>query len=36
MLNARHGGWSSERAERAMALLRGLFAGRVELSSLRG
>ena len=35
-LNARHGGWDDARSERALALLRTLYAGRIDLSSLRG
>jgi len=35
MLNARHGGWDAARAEPALALLRKLYDGRIDLSSLR-
>ena len=35
-LNCRHGGWSAERAEAALALARGLFGEPVDLNSLRG
>jgi 2-methylcitrate dehydratase PrpD len=36
MLNCRHGGWDNQRAQSALALLRKLYAGRVELKELRG
>src|SRR3954465_14414107 len=36
VLNARHGGWDAARAERALALLRTLYDGKIDLSSLRG
>jgi 2-methylcitrate dehydratase PrpD len=36
MLNATHGGWDAARAQRALALLRTLYDGRIDLSSLRG
>src|SRR6478672_8669776 len=36
VLNARHGGWDAARSERALALLRTLYSGRIDLSSLRG
>jgi 2-methylcitrate dehydratase PrpD len=36
ILNARHGGWSAERAAAALKLAQGLFAGRMDLVSLRG
>jgi 2-methylcitrate dehydratase PrpD len=36
MLNARHGGWDEGRARAALALLRKLYDGRVELKELRG
>ena len=35
-LNARHGGWDDGRTEQALALLRTLYDGRIDLSSLRG
>jgi len=35
-LNARHGGWDAERAAKALALLRTLYDGKIDLSSLRG
>ena len=35
LLNARHGGWSEPRARKALALLRKLYDGKVDLSSLR-
>ena len=35
-LNARHGGWDAERTEGALALLRTLYDGKLDLSSLRG
>ena len=36
VLNARHGGWDAARTERALALLRTLYDGKLDLSSLRG
>jgi 2-methylcitrate dehydratase PrpD len=36
VLNCRHGGWDEARAKRAIALLRGLFDGRIDLAPLRG
>ena len=36
VLNARHGGWDEARAKQALALLRKLYDGRVDLSPLRG
>ncbi len=37
LLNARHGGWSDERAAEALKLIGGLFKGpSVDLASLRG
>jgi 2-methylcitrate dehydratase PrpD len=36
MLNARHGGWDAPRAQAALALLRKLYDGRVDLEELRG
>jgi 2-methylcitrate dehydratase PrpD len=35
LLNARHGGWSEARATKALALLRALYDGKIDLSSLR-
>ena len=35
MLNARHGGWDEARAAKALALLRTLYDGKIDLSSLR-
>src|SRR5215813_3385640 len=35
-LNARHGGWDAARTQSALALMRTLFDGRIDLSSLRG
>jgi 2-methylcitrate dehydratase PrpD len=35
LLNARHGGWSEQRAAAALKLIAGLFQGPVELSALR-
>jgi 2-methylcitrate dehydratase PrpD len=35
-LCVRHGGWESARAASALALLRGLYGGKLDLSSLRG
>jgi 2-methylcitrate dehydratase PrpD len=36
MLNARHGGWDDARSRSALALLRTLYDGKIDLSSLRG
>jgi 2-methylcitrate dehydratase PrpD len=36
ILNARHGGWSAERAANAIAMLRKLYDGPIDLKSLRG
>jgi 2-methylcitrate dehydratase PrpD len=36
LLNARHGGWSEQRAAAALKSIAGLFDGPVELSELRG
>jgi 2-methylcitrate dehydratase PrpD len=36
VLNAKHGGWDEARAKRALALLRGLYDGRIDLTPLRG
>jgi 2-methylcitrate dehydratase PrpD len=36
VLNARHGGWDATRTERALGLLRTLYDGKIDLSSLRG
>ena len=36
MLNARHGGWDAARARSALARMRALFDGKIDLSSLRG
>jgi 2-methylcitrate dehydratase PrpD len=36
VLNCRHGGWDAARAKAAIALLRKLYDGRIDLSSLRG
>jgi len=35
VLNARHGGWDAARAPKALALLRTLYDGKIDLSSLR-
>src|SRR5262249_60728807 len=35
-LNARHGGWGAARAQAALALMRTLFDGKIDLSSFRG
>ena len=35
MLNARHGGWDDARATKALALLRTLYDGKIDLSFLR-
>jgi 2-methylcitrate dehydratase PrpD len=36
VLNARHGGWDAARATAALALLRALYGGKIDLSPLRG
>ena len=36
VLNARHGGWDAARATKALALLRALYGGKIDLSPLRG
>lgn len=36
VLNCRHGGWDEARAKQAIALLRKLYDGRIDLSPLRG
>jgi 2-methylcitrate dehydratase PrpD len=36
VLNARHGGWDAVRARSALARMRALFDGKIDLSSLRG
>jgi hypothetical protein len=36
VLNARLGGWDAARMERALGLLRTLYDGKIDLSSLRG
>jgi hypothetical protein len=36
VLNARHGGWDEARTEQALALLKRLYDGPIDLSSLRG
>jgi 2-methylcitrate dehydratase PrpD len=36
LLNAEHGGWSRARSDAALDLLATLYAGRIDLSSLRG
>jgi 2-methylcitrate dehydratase PrpD len=36
VLNARHGGWDAARATKALALLRALYEGKIDLSPLRG
>ena len=36
MLNVKHGGWDEARAKAALALLRRLYDGRIDLSPLRG
>jgi 2-methylcitrate dehydratase PrpD len=36
LLNARHGGWDEARAQSALALLRKLYDGKIDLQSLRG
>jgi len=36
VLNARHGGWDDARAKTALALMRTLYDGKIDLSSLRG
>jgi 2-methylcitrate dehydratase PrpD len=35
VLNARHGGWDEARAAKALALLRKLYDGKIDLTSLR-
>jgi 2-methylcitrate dehydratase PrpD len=35
-LNAKHGGWSEQRSEAALGLMRKLFDGRIDLAPLRG
>jgi hypothetical protein len=35
-LNARHGGWDAARTRSALARMRALFDGKIDLSSLRG
>ncbi len=35
-LNAKHGGWSAERISEALALMRRLYEGRIDLAPLRG
>jgi 2-methylcitrate dehydratase PrpD len=36
VLNVKHGGWDAARAKAALALLRKLYDGRIDLSPLRG
>jgi 2-methylcitrate dehydratase PrpD len=36
VLNARHGGWDAARTQQALARLRTLYDGRIDLSYLRG
>src|SRR5215469_16859443 len=36
VLNARHGGWDAARTQSALARMRTLFDGKIDLSSLRG
>jgi 2-methylcitrate dehydratase PrpD len=36
VLNAKHGGWDAARAAKALALLRTLYDGKIDLSSLKG
>src|SRR5262245_11944298 len=36
VLNARHGGWDAARTRTALARMRALFDGKIDLSSLRG
>ena len=36
VLNCRYGGWDEARARKAIALLRKLYDGRIDLSPLRG
>jgi 2-methylcitrate dehydratase PrpD len=36
LLNARHGGWSEERAKGALAMMRTLYDKRIDLKALRG
>ena len=35
VLNAHHGGWDAARTQSALALMRTLFDGKIDLSSLR-
>jgi 2-methylcitrate dehydratase PrpD len=35
-LNARHGGWDAARSQAALALIRSLYDGRIDLTPLRG
>ena len=35
-LNAQHGGWSKSQGDAALKLLAGLYAGKIDLTSLRG
>ncbi len=36
VLNVKHGGWDEARAKQALALLRKLYDGRIDLVPLRG
>ncbi len=36
VLNAQHGGWDKARTRQALVLLRTLYGGKLDLSSLRG
>ena len=36
LLNAQHGGWSSQQSDAALKLLATLYNGRIDLASLRG
>ena len=36
VLNARHGGWDAAQTQSALARMRTLFDGKIDLSSLRG
>jgi 2-methylcitrate dehydratase PrpD len=36
MLNAQHGGWSTAQSEETLGLLRGLYRGKIDLSTFRG
>jgi 2-methylcitrate dehydratase PrpD len=36
VLNTRHGGWDGDRVQRALALLRALYDGKIDLRALRG